>query len=98
MNPITLIAIGAGVLALVVLLVGVVGVRGQNTAVIEERLGRYAEALAPITEEERKAAKSGKAAKPSVVREERALTRRLDQSLEKRKFGAKWKTELARAD
>jgi len=98
MNPTTLIAIGAGVLALVVLLVGVVGVRGENTAVIEERLGRYSEAMAPVTEEERKTAKRGKAEKSSVTREERALTRRLDQSLESRKFGAKWKTELARAD
>lgn len=99
MNITTIIAIGAGVLALVVLLVGVVGVRGRNTTVIEERLGRYSEALAPITEEERKAAaKGGKGAKSTVTKEERALTRRLDQSLERRKFGAKWKTELARAD
>jgi tight adherence protein B len=92
-NPTTLIAIGAGVLALVVLLVGVVGVRGQNTAVIEERLGRYAETMAPVTEEERKGAKPS-----SVTKEERALTKRLDQRLERGKFGTKWKTELARAD
>ncbi len=97
-NPTTLIAIGAGVLALVVLLVGVVGIRGKNTTVIEERLGRYSEALAPITEEERQAAKSGKVARSSVTKEERSFTKRIDQNLEKRKFGAKWKTELARAD
>jgi putative Ca2+/H+ antiporter (TMEM165/GDT1 family) len=87
------IAILAGVVvAVIVLVVAAISIRAQRASVMEERLGRYAEAstFLAIAEEEEKKKKEEK--KPSQ------LTERLDGLLQKRSFGANWRSQLARAD
>lgn len=88
MNPIVVIVLIA-ILA-VVLIIAVIGIRSQNASVVDERLGRYTELTFIPDVDEKKPTKKEK--------QESALTKRLDKSLEERKWGQKWRTELARAD
>lgn len=80
-----------GVLVIVVGIVAVISIRGQNTSVVEERLGRYADYqfLPQVETDDNKREKEKK---------QSALTQRLDTVLSTRNFGKKWKVELARAD
>jgi len=79
------------VVVVVVLLLAVLSIRGRNSSVVEDRLGRYADfqQLPRIEGEDRKVTKKEK---------ESALSKRMNASLEKSSFGARYKTELARAD
>ncbi len=79
-----------GVLAVVVLVIAAVSIRGQNKDVVEERLGRYTEYnFLPVVDDPNKKEKEKK---PS------ALTQVLDRALANRKFASRYKVELARAD
>jgi tight adherence protein B len=92
MSPIVIIV--AIVLVGLVLVIAAVSIRRSNETVVEERLGRYTDfTFLPQVEEPDKATAAAKDKK-----QESALTRSLDQALEQRKFGQKWRTELARAD
>ncbi len=86
MNPIMLVAIGVGVLALALVVVGgssILRSRGQ----VEDRLERYADVAVGKPAE----AEPGKK-RPS------ALTEGLNQALASRSFGSELATQIARAD
>jgi len=89
-----MIAAGAGALALVILLLGVVSIRSERHEQIEERLGRYTTAeynslLAGFDEAEL-------ASDP--VQDQSVISRRLDAALADRTFAKRWRSQLARAD
>jgi tight adherence protein B len=91
MDNIQLIILGvAGLVAVVIIVVGVIGARREN--LVEERLvgiegqTSYKPIEVPDGEE-----------KP-LVEERRELLKGVDELLTKRKFGQKWRRQLARAD
>jgi len=78
-----------GILALLVLIVGIVTSRRSGEAVVQERLGRYAEAGYDL----------GKADEKKADEEKRsALTEGIDRALQGRGFADSMATQLARAD
>ncbi len=84
------IAVVAGALAAIILVVGIVSIRSERQTELEERLGRYTSEYGSLLagfedlkqEEEQ----------PSM------LTRRLDAALANRQFAQRWRTQLSRAD
>lgn len=88
MNP-QVVAIGVGILVVLVLIFTVISIRRQNKSVVDERLNRYAgfNVLEIDTPDDKPKDK-----KPS------ALTNSLDNALANRKFAQKSRDELARAD
>ncbi len=90
MPPTLFIAIGAGVLAIVLLVFGLSSLRGEREQMVEERLGRYTSEFqysVTLPEQEEEQEKT-----PSV------LTQRLDKALSGRQFAENWRVQLARAD
>jgi len=85
-----LIAGMAGVLAVIILVVGIISLRSERQSEIEERLGRYTSEYGSLLAEFQDA--EAQANEPS------ALTQRLDSALEGREFAQKWRVQLARAD
>jgi tight adherence protein B len=82
-----LVVIGAAVIAVIILVIGVVSVRREKD-VIEERLGRFEtqfDTFLDIPEEE-------------TVKERETLTNRFNDYLEDKPVGKKWRQALARAD
>jgi len=84
------ILLGGIAVAIVILIVAAVSIRGQRGSVVEERLGRYTDVGSFITipEEDTKDKK----------KEPSALTERIEGLLQNRNFATKWRTSLARAD
>jgi tight adherence protein B len=81
----------AGVLAIVILLVGVSSIRSERQTEIEERLGRYTSEYGGFLE-------GIEEADTAAGDEPSALERRLDAALANRGFAQKWRVQLARAD
>ena len=81
----------AGVLAVLILVVGISSIRSQRQGEIEERLGRYTSEYGSLLEE-----LDIEASDPDD--EPSALERRLDSMLADRGFAQKWRVQLARAD
>src|ERR1041385_2904184 len=81
---------GGIALAIVILIIAAISIRGQRGGVVEERLGRYTEvgSFISVPEEETKEKK----------KETSALTERIEGLLQNRSFASKWRTSLARAD
>lgn len=87
-----LIAIVAGVLAVLILVVGIASIRSERDHDIEERLGRYTESeYSDLIEQNRQSPEA-------LAAEESVLQRQLDAALADREFAKKWRTQLARAD
>ena len=84
------ILLGGIALAIVILIVAAVSIRGQRGGVVEERLGRYTEVGSFITIPEEEGKEKEK--KPSAIAE------RIEGMLQNRGFASKWRTSLARAD
>jgi tight adherence protein B len=84
------ILLGGIALAIVILIIAAISIRGQRGGVVEERLGRYTEvgSFIAVADEDTKE----KEKKPS------ALTERLEGMLQNRGFATKWRSSLARAD
>jgi tight adherence protein B len=82
-----LIAGGAGVLAVLILIIGIVSIRKERQAEIEDRLERYTSEYGSLLLEE-----------DVDIQEPSALTRQLDKALANRGFAQKWRVQLARAD
>jgi tight adherence protein B len=90
MDPTILVALVAGGIAVVVLVIGLVSLRGEREQAIEERLGRYTSEftyLAAAPEEEE-----------LEERRPTALTQSLNEALAGRAFAEKWRVQLSRAD
>lgn len=83
----------AGVLAFIILVVGITSIRSERQTNVEERLGRYtsSEYSSLLTEFEG-------AQEVDAAQEQSAISRRLDSMLADRGFGKKWRVQLARAD
>ncbi len=94
-NSLPLVIAGvSGVIAAIILVVGVLSLRREREAVVEARLGRYTDLTTlstQITQEEEEDKKK-KEEKTGVI------TERLEKALKGRKFAEKWRTKLARAD
>ncbi|MBN1680610.1 MAG: type II secretion system F family protein [Anaerolineae bacterium] len=86
-----IIAGGAGVLAVIILIVGIVNIRSERHGEIEERLGRY-------TSSEYTAMIAMEGEQSAYHEEPSALAKRLDEALAGREFAQNWRTQLARAD
>jgi tight adherence protein B len=87
-----LIAGGAGLVAVVILIAGIVSIRSERQEQIEERLERY-------TTEYSSTALAGREDDPEAAEAEVSLlTQRLDSALAERNFAKKWRVQLARAD
>ncbi len=84
------ILLGGIALAIVILIVAAVSIRGQRGGVVEERLGRYTDVGSFITIPEEEGKEKEK--KPSAIAE------RIEGMLQNRGFASKWRTSLARAD
>lgn len=85
-----LIAGGAGLLAAVILIAGIVSLRSDRQSDVEERLGRYTSEYGSLLAEFQEAAPEEQ--QPSM------LTQRLDSALAEREFAKKWRAQLSRAD
>jgi tight adherence protein B len=83
----------AGVLAVIILVVGISSMRSERQKEIEERLGRYtaSEYTSLIADFEA-------SQQPDPAQEQSIIARRLDAALADRGFAKKWRTQLARAD
>ena len=86
------IIIGGGLLALGVLIFGIVSMRSQRQADIEERLGRY------TSEYDSMLAEFENAEEVDYEEQQSLITRRLDAALSGTGFAQKWRVQLARAD
>lgn len=80
---------GAGVIALVVIVVGVISVRSEKD-LVEERLGRYEQGYQSFLEVE--------AEDEKPKEESRKALEAIDKAISKRPFAQKWRQQLARAD
>lgn len=80
---------GAGVIALVVIVVGVISVRSEKD-LVEERLGRYEQGYQSFLEVEEDDEKPKE--------ESRKALEAIDKAISKRPFAQKWRQQLARAD
>jgi tight adherence protein B len=78
---------GAGLLAVVVIVVGIISVRSEKD-LVEERLGRYEQGYQSFLEIEEDEPK----------KDERKALDAIDKAIAKRPFAQKWRTQLARAD
>src|SRR5687767_8815209 len=90
MGPEILIIGGAGLVALVVIVVGIISVRSERD-LVEERLGRYEqgyESFLDIDEDD-----GG-----NPKKDERKALDAIDKAIAKRPFAQRWRTQLARAD
>jgi tight adherence protein B len=90
MGPEILIIGGAGLVALVVIVVGIVSVRSERD-LVEERLGRYEqgyESFLDIDEDDG----------DNPKKDERKALDAIDKAIAKRPFAQRWRTQLARAD
>jgi tight adherence protein B len=94
LEPVQLLILGgAGLLAVVIIVVGIISARSDRD-LVEERLGRYeqqaadAQSYLDAHEED---------AKP-LVEERKKVLAGIDNILADRKFGKKWRRQLARAD
>lgn len=88
-----LIAGAAGIVAVLILVVGIVSMRSQREQDIEERLGRYTSEYGSML-----AGFEGDASSGQATDETSIIARRLDAALEDREFAKKWRVQLARAD
>src|SRR5690606_9968766 len=87
-----LIAGGAGLVAVVILIAGIVSIRSERQEQSEARLRRY-------TTEDSSTALAGREDDPEAAEAEVSLlTQRLDSALAERNFAKKWRVQLARAD
>lgn len=84
----------AGVLALIILVVGVNSLRSQQRKEVEERLGRYAASA----EYGSLLAEFQELQQPDAEAERNRLAKRLDDALADRGFAQKWRRQLSRAD
>jgi len=85
-----IIAGAAGVLAVIILIMGIVSIRSERQEAIEDRLGRYTSEYGSLmTDFEEYQVQPDE---PSI------LTQRLDKALADREFARKWRVQLARAD
>mgnify|MGYP001429973692 CR=1 FL=1 len=85
-----IIAGAAGVLAVIILIMGIISLRSERQEEIEDRLGRYtSEYGSLLTEYEDQ---------QDQVDEPSLLTQRLDKALADREFAKRWRVQLARAD
>jgi tight adherence protein B len=91
MNGIIIAGI-AGLTALVVLGIGIRGIRGERQKEIEDRLGRYTSEYGSLI------ADFEEANQPDPVQQQSAIARRLDLALADRGFAQKWRSQLAQAD
>lgn len=82
----------AGMLAFIILVVGIASIRSERRGDIEERLGRYTSEYSSLLTEFEEAQPIDGAQEQSVI------SRRLDSMLSDRGFGKKWKVQLSRAD
>ncbi len=92
-SPTLIVAVVAGIVAIVVLAVGLISLRGDREEAIEERLGRYTTEFSyaidlpdDIEESEYQ------------VEEPSELTNRVNDMIADRDFAQKWRAALARAD
>ena len=88
-----LIAGGAGVLAVVILVFGIISIRSERQAEIEERLGRYTSEYGSLL-----AGFDDIETPDSSEDDQTVIARRLDAALADRGFAKKWSVQLARAD
>lgn len=88
-----MIAGGAGVIAVFILIAGIISMRAERQQEIEERLERY-------TMEYSSTQLAGKSTQDldEAAAEVSLLTARLDSALAEREFAKKWRVQLARAD
>lgn len=88
-----MIAGGAGVIAVFILIAGIISMRAERQQEIEERLERY-------TTEYSSTQLAGKSTQDpdEAAAEVSLLTARLDSALAEREFAKKWRVQLARAD
>lgn len=87
-----LIAAGAGLLAVIILVVGVVSIRSKRKQEIEDRLGRYA------TSEYSDVMVAGAGSDTAAADEVNAIAKKLDEAMADREFAQKWRVQLSRAD
>jgi tight adherence protein B len=80
----------AGVLAVVILVLGIVSIRAERQDAYEDRLGRYTSEYGSLLAEFEDAQQD--------VDDTSLLTKRLDAALANRSFAQKWRVQLARAD
>lgn len=90
MDP-TLLIIGASVVVVIVLVVGVISMRSERD-IIEERLGNFEQSYESFLEIDVEDDASLAAAPPSSMKD------RFDDMLASRPIGKKWRQQLARAD
>ena len=83
---------GAVLIAIVIVVVGIISARSEEN-MIEERLGRFeqTDSFQPLLDIEAEE-------EPSFVDERRKIIETFDNILAERKFGKKWRRQLARAD
>jgi tight adherence protein B len=94
------VALGAGVLAAIVMVIAVISIRHQRADVIEERLGRYendfgASSLLNLEIAKQQAAEREEEAKQ---REAVGFAARMNEMLLQRDFAKAWRVELSQAD
>jgi tight adherence protein B len=92
MGPEIVIAGAAGVLAVIILVIGIASIRAQRQEDIEERLGRYTSEYGSLLAGYEDLQEGSADDEPSV------LAQRLDEALADREFAQKWRVQLARAD
>jgi tight adherence protein B len=90
MGPEILIIGGAGLVALVVIVVGIISVRSERD-LVEERLGRYEQGYESFLDVDEDDGDNPK-------KDERKALDAIDKAIAKRPFAQRWRTQLARAD
>jgi len=88
-----MIAGGAGVVAVFILIAGIISIRSERQQEIEERLERYAAEYSST-----QLAGTSTQDPEEAAAEVSLLTARLDRALAEREFAKKWRVQLARAD
>lgn len=87
-----LIAVIAGVFAVLILVIGIISIRSDRKQGVEERLGRYTSEYGSLL------AEFEGAEEPDPEEEQNLIARQLDRVVADRGFAKKWRTQLARAD
>lgn len=87
-----IIAIVAGVFAVLILIIGIVSIRSEREQEVEERLGRYVEVQYGDLIRDYNQSEEALATEASV------LQRQLDSALADKEFAKKWRVQLSRAD
>ncbi|PJF40981.1 MAG: secretion system protein [Chloroflexi bacterium] len=89
-EQIAIIGAAAGV-AFIILVIGVINVRSERASdLVDERLGRLDEGFTSFLDEEEDSDSGGGVST--------AIEQRLEQAIEQRSFGKKWRGQLAKAD